>query len=67
MDNQNNFSDKKPRSAAQIIGPHKNKQAHRIFQDIVNRWVEALSIEGKIPSKLKRSKMEVERSKKSKV
>jgi hypothetical protein len=61
----NNFNaPKKVRSAAQIIGPHKNKQAHQIFQDVINRWVEALTIEGKIASKLKRSKDQVNRSKK---
>ena len=64
-----NFSndDKKKRSAAQIIGPFKNKQAHRIFQDVINRWVEALAIEGKVMTKLKRTKDQVNRAKKSNV
>ena len=62
----NNFSNnpKKKRTAAQIIGPFKNKQAHRIFQDVINRWVEALSIEGRIKSGPKRTKDQVNRSKK---
>jgi hypothetical protein len=65
----NNFSNnpKKKRSAAQIIGPFKNKQAHRIFQDVINRWVEALAIEGRISTKPKVAKTEVERKYKSKL
>jgi len=64
-----NFSndDKKKRSAAQIIGPFKNKQAHRIFQDVINRWVEALSIEGTIKTKPKVTKDFAQRKKRSNV
>ena len=64
MDNNFSNDDKKKRTAAQIIGPFKNKQAHQIFQDVINRWVEALTLENKIPSKQKRSKDQVNRSKK---
>jgi len=67
MNNNFNSDDKKKRTAAQIIGPFKNKQAHRIFQDVINRWVEALAIEGKVMTKPKRTKDSVQRAKKSKV